>query len=133
MSRKDTEHSGVMDEDGERVRKRRERIGMGKKELAAEAGVSRDTLAAIEEGRNFRRASLTRIEGALDRLELEMGIDAPPPSTDPAAPSLVTFRLFGENSGLRATVEGPLEGIEEIEAAAERMFRRMQANDDNNE
>jgi len=60
--------------DGERVQARRERLGLDKGRLASDAGVSRDTLAAIERGHGFRRSSLTKIERVLEGYEVESGL-----------------------------------------------------------
>lgn len=124
MARKTTEHSGVMSDEGVGVRARRERLGIGKKELAEEAGVSRDTLAAIEDGRNFRRASLTRIERALSKLEEEVGFSAPPP-TPGAADDLIEFRVEGVYGARAIIVKGPVRDIAELEASVDRIMRRL--------
>jgi transcriptional regulator with XRE-family HTH domain len=97
-----------MSDEGERVRARRERLGMGKRELADLAGVSRDTLAAIEEGQGFRRSSLTKIEQALANIEEEAGFDAPPLAPQDSGPRLATFDVSGEG-GFHIIVSGPIE------------------------
>lgn len=108
MARKDTEHSGVMADEGVGVRARRERLGIGKKELAEEAGVSRDTLAAIEDGRNFRRASLTRIENALSKIEEEVGFNAPPLTVTTEGSDFIEFRVEGLYGAKAVVVKGPV-------------------------
>src|SRR4051812_32615836 len=49
-------------DDGARVKARRERLALDKSRLASEAGVSRLTLAANENGQGFRHSSLAKIE-----------------------------------------------------------------------
>ena len=108
MARKDSADSGVMSDEGDRVRARRERLNMSKLELAGLADVSRDTLAAIEDGLGFRRSSLTKIEQALDAAEQEAGITAPLPAAREDAPRLATFDVSGEG-GFHIVVSGPIE------------------------
>ena len=65
MNRLGKEHLAGVSEEGDRVRARRERLGMSKSDLAAEAKVNRNTLAAIEAGESFNRTTLAKIERAL--------------------------------------------------------------------
>jgi len=98
---------------------------MHKNELADAAGVSRDTLAAIESGQGFRRASLTKIERALDAAEEEAGITAPPPmrqEPQDAAGRVVVIRLPTPGGG-QIVVEGPVGDLDALEAAARRLLR----------
>ena len=83
MARQDTADSGPVSDEGKEVTRRRERLGLDIYELADEAGVNRETVSAIEKGKGFRRASLTKIENALDRLETEAGLNAPPRESEP--------------------------------------------------
>jgi transcriptional regulator with XRE-family HTH domain len=78
LARKKAEQSGGMEEDAERVRARRVRLGIPQAELAREARVSRTTLRAIEGGEGFQRSTLAKIERTLDELEHEAGLDVPP-------------------------------------------------------
>lgn len=79
VPRSERADSGPVSDEGDRVKRRRERIGYDKKRLAEEAGVSRDTLFAIEEGKGFRRDSLTKLERRLGEVEEELGITDPLP------------------------------------------------------
>jgi transcriptional regulator with XRE-family HTH domain len=98
-----------MSDEGQRVRERRERLGVDKKELATAAGVNRNTLAAIEGGESFNRTSLAKIERALDDLEHEAGVDAPhATSSQNDGPRLATFDVSGEG-GFHIIVSGPIE------------------------
>ena len=109
--------------EGDAVRRRREHLGMHKNELADAAGVSRDTLAAIEAGEGFRRVSLTKIERALDAAEEEAGIGAPPPPPQPRAgePHMVTIR--GTRGGdVDVVVSGPIDDIDKLAATVERLL-----------
>ena len=124
MARLSREQSGDVSDDGERVKARRERLGMDKIDLAKEAGVSRDTLAAIEAGEGFRRSSLTKIEKALDRLEEEVGIDAPPPRTTEEAPGrFVEFTVNGLYGAESVVLKGPVEDREALLEMVERLMR----------
>lgn len=105
------------------MHRRRERIGVTLIDLARLAGINRDTVAAIEEGKGFRRDSLTKIERALTELEVEHGlgpIEAPEEESPRATRNVVI--TLGEGRG-RVVVEGPVEDLVELEAAAERLFR----------
>lgn len=127
MSRLDREHSQVMSDVGERVRARRKALGMTQDDLAGEAGINRDTLGAIENGLGYRASSLTKIEEALARLEDEAGMSAAPPQTDaPPSPHLVRFTVKGVYGAEALTVEGPVEDIAALEAAVDRIMRRIQ-------
>jgi transcriptional regulator with XRE-family HTH domain len=107
MTRLGSEHLADMSNEGTRVRERRERLGVDKKELATAAGVNRNTLAAIEAGESFNRTSLAKIERALDSLELEAGVNAPPPDAS-SGTRLATFDVSGEG-GFHIIVSGPVE------------------------
>ena len=127
MARLDKAHSGVMSDEGERVKARRERLAMGKRELAEMAGVSRDTLAAIEAGEGFRRSSLTKIEAALDAAEAEAGYEAPPVSVKAEEQDLVEFRVEGVLGVQAVVVRGPVRDVREFEGSIARILREVQA------
>lgn len=118
MTPRHTADSDDMSPDGERVRARRERLGMDKLHLAEQAGVSRETLAAIEKGQGFRRSSLTKIEKVLRELEQEAGLPDIPQASEASrapAPSITVVRLsIGE-----VVVEGPVENLAELQATVE--------------
>lgn len=123
MARQRAEQSELMGEDAERLRARRDRLGMSQSQLAREAGVNRDTVAAIERGQGYRRSSLVKLEKALDAIEEEAGVDAPPPPKDP----LVEFEVHiaGEPEiTVVARGEGAREEITEL-------LRRLRERDDN--
>lgn len=83
MARTKAEQSGDMEGDAERIRARRERLGISKAELAREAKVSRTTMNAMEAGEGFQRSTLTKVERALARFEREAGFEPPPqPAAD---------------------------------------------------
>lgn len=60
---------------GQRVRERRTRLAITRKAFAVEAGIVRDTLSAVEEGRGYNATTLAKINKALDRLEEEAGLE----------------------------------------------------------
>jgi len=127
MGRKDRAHLLDMSNEGSQVRARRERLGMGIKDLAAEAGVSRDTLSDLETGaKDFRQATLYKVLRALDRIEEESGIDTPPQSEGPTNAGLVRFEVKGVYGAEALVVEGPIENIAELEEAVDRIMRRVQ-------
>jgi transcriptional regulator with XRE-family HTH domain len=119
MARKDTEHSGVMADDAERLRMRMDRLGISDSELARISGVNRDTIAAIKRGQGFRRSSLTKLETTLAKLEHEAGIGAPP------SPEDVVEVTIDFPDGSRATfvMRGP-----DAEEKLARLMRRMRTN-----
>lgn len=105
--RLETAQSGVVNTEGETVRRRRERLGMDKSALAVRAKVNRDTVNAIEDGKGYRRSSLTKIEQALDVAEEQRGLKPAP--RDPDSPiqhaSIVVERGEGP-AKVRVAVEG---------------------------
>lgn len=125
MAREDRADLGPVSREGDEVRARRERAGLHKNELADLAGVSRETVAAIEAGEGFRRSSLAKIENALTAFEELHGITAPPRPTDPApaAPRVVTFHLTG--SGIDVALTGPVEDLAELQATVQELLRTM--------
>lgn len=123
MARLNREQSGDVSDDGDRVKARRERLGMDKIDLAKEAGVSRDTLAAIEAGEGFRRSSLTKIEKALDALEEEVGIDSPPGRPQETAERFLEFTVNGLYGAESVVVRGPVEDREALLEMVERLMR----------
>lgn len=118
-------------EDVEQVRRRRQRIGMKITELAQEAGISRDTLSDLEAGNKRPHAdTVEKVLVALERLETEMGMDAPPlpPGArylgDPAD-DLIEFVIEGTD-GIRAVVKGPIRNMEALQASAQKLIEGMQ-------
>lgn len=133
MGRKEQADLPAVSDEGSQVQARRERLGMGIKELAAEAGVSRDTLSDLESGtKDYRQTTLGKVLRALARIEQEAGLDTPlpPPSGEP---HLVRFEVKGVYGAEALVVEGPVEDIAELEAAVDRIMRRVQARDDRDE
>lgn len=126
MARLGSEHLADMSDEGERVRARRERLGLDKKELAAEAGVNRNTLAAIESGDSFNRTSLAKIERALEALELEAGINTPPTRASGQDQDLVEFRIEGVLGVASVVVKGPVRDVEQFEGSIARILRQIQ-------
>lgn len=120
MAREKRAHLPDMSDEGDRVRERRERLGIDKKRLAAEAGISRETLAAIEDGKSFRRSTLAKIEAALTAAELEAGITAPSTSTDAG---LLEFEgIVGED---RVIVRGPVTDQAQLVASLTALIQAL--------
>src|SRR5689334_11528930 len=66
MARTKLAQSGAMSDEGRRIQERRERLVMGRRELAQEAGIDRGTLASIEEGGSYQAKTMTKILRALN-------------------------------------------------------------------
>lgn len=128
MARKRAEHSGVMGDDAERLRARRQRLDLSQEALAQKAHVNRDTIAAIERGQGFRRSSLTKIEKALDDLEHEAGLDVPPPEPEQ---QLVEFEVRIEGEPTITVVARGRGAREEIREEIAALVRRLRANEKN--
>lgn len=123
MAREDRADSGPASDEGVMVTRRRERLGLTIGELAELAKVNRDTVSAIENGQGFRRDSLTKIEKALLAEEEEAGLA---PIDGPAAPGEVEPQsrpVVINLDGGAVVVEGPIENLEALIAAAERLRR----------
>lgn len=118
----DKEHSGDVGDEGERVKARRQRLGMHVTDLAREAGVNRNTLSALEAGSSFNRTTLTKVERVLDQSETECGLGPPVPDTS-GLPKVVVVRL--KNKSGEVVVEGPVADLPILEAAAGRLLREM--------
>lgn len=108
---------------------RRERLNLTRKALAEAVGMSRDTLAAVETGKSYRRLTLTRIERVLGDLEREAGIE--PTSLLPVTASepdhrRVEYRVEGL-FGSSLAVEGPASMLHELEASVVRILKETQA------
>ena len=102
--------------EGDRVRERRQRLSMTQEQLAAEAGVNRDTVGRIESGTGFTQRKLTQIQATLDRLEDETGIDAPPLA--PASDGQIEFEVYEHSAA-------EIAEIYEIRAASEGYAARL--------
>lgn len=105
---------------GQSIRQRRLALGIKSQHvLARESKVSRDAVMAAEKG-TASDDTYDRLEAWLSRIEEEAGMDTPPLSEH----GLVTFRLSG-NFGVEVTVQGPVENVAELEAAVERLIRKV--------
>lgn len=128
MARLGREHLGGMSDEGTRVRQRRERLGMDKQDLANEAGVNRNTVAAIERGDSFNRTTLAKIERALDQLEQEAGINAPPPAAAEASSDLIEYDISGD-FGVHVVVKGPVRDAELLQRQVLGIIREIRETD----
>jgi transcriptional regulator with XRE-family HTH domain len=96
--------------------------------LADLAGVSREHLSEIESGRKAPSDEwLRRVELALDRYERETGQDEP---VDPEAPRLVRIEVPNVYGARALIMEGPIDDLPALEAAVDRIMRRLQAGAD---
>ena len=119
---------GGTDVSGDEIRQRRTRLGLSKARLADRAEVSVDTLRDWENGAtNPHDTTKARILRVLDDLDEETGFDEEPvPGADPAVVRYVVRGIKGIEA---LVVEGPVENIAELEASAERIVRRLAADD----
>lgn len=112
MARRSAEQSAVMGIEGERVKTRRERLGMTKVQLHEASGVDRATIAAIEEGKGYRADSLAKIHRALTEQEQLAGLDAPP--AEAGSEGLVTFEVQMPDGGATVVVKGPVADADKL-------------------
>lgn len=106
---------------GQAIKRRRLALGIKSQHvLAKQSGVSRDAVMAAEAG-DASETTYGRLEAWLSGIEEETGMDA---SSSPSERGLVTFRLSG-NFGVEVTVQGPVENVAELEAAVERLIRKV--------
>ena len=130
MTRLGKEHLSDMSNEGSRVRERRERLGVDKKSLAEQAGVNRNTLAAIESGESFNRTSLAKIERVLAELEHEAGLDAPAAvSESSGGGDLIEFDITGD-FGVHLVVKGPVHDAEVLKRQVVDIIREIRKQDD---
>lgn len=115
---------------GQRIRERREALGLNVADLAERTGLHRTTHYRIEEGAG-KTSTLRQVERCLDELEHEMGMDQPSvvgqvrPIGDPEA-GLVTFDVKGPASGFSVVLKGPVTDIEKLEATVLRLIAGME-------
>lgn len=123
----------VDDERGDRLavgaeyRDRRNRLGLGKEELAKAAGVDPSRILKVERGdTSVRETTVSLIGQALERLEHEMSMDLPSQVKSLGEPSedLVEFEIEG-NFGVRAVVKGPVRDLDALEGVVARIIAGM--------
>jgi transcriptional regulator with XRE-family HTH domain len=109
---------------GSRLRARRKALGLTGTGLAKLAEVSREHLSAVETGHKEPTSEwLRRVELALDNYEHETGQDEP--AAEPNDAGFVRFKVEGVYGAKALIVEGPVENIAELEAAVDRIMRRL--------
>lgn len=121
MARTKLADSGPMSDEGQRIQERRERLVMGRRELAEMAKVDRGTLTSIEEGGSYQAKTLTKILRALDDAEAEAGI-----GVTGAAPELGMIEIEVAGQGIRVVARGPIGDRAAVEESAARAFRNIQ-------
>lgn len=117
---------------GADVQRRRLAIGMSVAELAKRASVDRGRLSALERGEKVRDTTLAAVVRALTDLEHELGMDVPSQVAqveaapqEPAAPHMVRIEVDGVYGAKALVVEGPVEDLPALEAAVDRILRRL--------
>lgn len=115
----------VNDAAGANIQRRRLAMGLSVSKLAAEAKVDRGRLAALEAGDpKVRPSTIGAVESALERLETEMGMNAPSAlDTD-----YVEFRIpeLGD-----MVVRGPVRDLDALQKAVARLLREMRGDTPN--
>lgn len=118
--------SGVTEDMGALIKKRREALGYSILKLANEAGVDRGRLSALESGDpTVQPRTIGAVESALARLEHEYGMDLP--ST--VAEEWVEFRVSG-NFGVDVVVRGPVRNMGALEEQVAKLIREMKRSPD---
>lgn len=114
--------------EGSAVRARRLRLGMTIEDLAREAKVSPDTLSDFEGGvRQPRDLTVTKILGALDRIEVETGMDDS--ALDLAQPGgVVSFDVQAEG-GFHVVVKGPVADADLLREQVTAIIREIRGGD----
>lgn len=119
---RDEAHLAAMNDEsrGAAIQRRLDELGLSDREWHRETGIDRKTLnRAIADEPSVRSSTYGAIESALDKIERRIrGGDIKPEG------DLVTFKLSG-NFGVEVTVQGPVANVEELEAAVERLIRKM--------
>lgn len=115
---------GGSDDSGDRIRSRRERLGLSRTRLAEMAHVDRDTLTKLEEGlTKARGTTVAAILRVLDELEEETGMADPHPNNNGG---IVRFEVKGVYGAESLVIEGPVENIAELQEAVDRLLRRRE-------
>lgn len=114
---------------GADIQARRLAIGMPVAALARRAKVDRGRLSALEAGESVRDTTLAAVERALSELEEEMGMDVPSrvahPSVEDPSQHFIRFRVEGVYGAKALVVEGPVDNLPELEAAVDRIMKRL--------
>jgi len=113
--------------EGAEIEDRRTRLGMSISGLARAAKVDRGRLSALEKGdESVRDTTIGAVKSALDRLEVEMGMDtASQDLGDDRNGDLVEFTIEG-NFGVRAVVRGPIRDLDALQEAVGKLVKDMQ-------
>lgn len=124
-------------DDGERIRERRLRLGLSVSALARHAHVDRDTINRAETGSGAPHdTTIAAIGAALSELERERGLTEPEeptvpmPAAAPEAGRLVRFEVQGVYGADALVIEGPVENIGELEAAVDRIMRSLRGREE---
>lgn len=115
---------------GADIQRRRLAIGMSVAELAKRASVDRGRLSALERGDKVRDTTLAAVVRALSDIEHELGMDEPsqvvPVEAAPTpAPHMVRIEVDGVYGAKALVVEGPVDDLPALEAAVDRILRRL--------
>lgn len=107
------------------MKARREHLGMNASGLAKLAGVDRGKLRAFEDGEDQpSEAWIGRVVRALDGFEAETG-HRPGEVAESTRPPMIRFTVEGVYGAKALVVEGPVDNLAELEAAVDRIMRRL--------
>ena len=122
-----TSVDGVTLERGAHFRDRRTAIGLSVLALARRANVDRGSLAALEAGKDVRDTTIAQVDRTLTEIEHELGMDAPTQVAEPqqAGGPTIRFVVEGVYGAKALVVEGPVDNLPELEAAVDRIMRRL--------
>lgn len=121
LSHVDSENLGT----GARIRARRKALGLKAGRLAELAVVNPQHLSAIENGHKEPTEEWARrVERAMDVYARETGQDEPA-SAPAVTPPMIRFTVEGVHGAKALVVEGPVENIAELEAAVDKIMRRL--------
>jgi predicted transcriptional regulator len=109
------------------IRARREYLGMSRAALAKRAGVDRGKLQRFEDGKDDPSDRwIGGVERALDMFEVETGHEAREGAeVVSGSPHIVRFEVQGVYGAKALIVEGPVEDLPALEAAVDRIMRRL--------
>lgn len=119
-----TSSAGSEDDRGAAIKDRIDALGISDREWHAQTGMDRKTLhRAMRNEPGTKAATYTAIESWLDKFEAKVA--GGPVAAELAKPNVIRFEVQGVYGARALVVEGPVENIAELEAAVDRIMRRL--------
>lgn len=117
--------SGDENNRGAAIQRRIDALGISDREWHAQTGIDRKTLhRAIRNEPGTRPSTYTAIEAELDKLEAKVsGRAVAQPA--PERPNVVRIEVPNVYGAQALVFEGPVESLPELEAAVDRIMRRL--------